>query len=130
MTRLSCHFPIIEQRKRASGEKFLPASELNGTTGPHTVSSCSRMIRTQVLEGSSQSDVTVEDVESLSREPKRSKTVHVVGHCQKLCQQLVKLTGTTPVVYFTSTFDRTLMLRGWGTVNKLLPTNCPDREKT
>jgi hypothetical protein len=41
-----------------------------------------RRIRTQVLEGSSQSDVTVEDVESLSREPKLSKTVHVVGHCQ------------------------------------------------
>ena len=41
-------------------------------------------IRTQLMEGSSQSDVTVEDVESLSREPKRSKTVHVVGHCQKL----------------------------------------------
>jgi hypothetical protein len=43
-----------------------------------------RRIRTQVLQGSSQSDVTVEDMESLSREPKRSNTVHVVGHCQKL----------------------------------------------
>jgi hypothetical protein len=89
-----------------------------------------RRIRTQVLQGSSQSDVTVEDVESLSRESKRSKTVHVVGHCQKLCQEHGKLTGTTPVVYFASTFDRTLKLRGWGTVNKTLPTNWSDREKT
>jgi hypothetical protein len=82
-----------------------------------------------VLEGSSQSDVTVEHVGSLSREPKRSKTVHVVGPCQKLCQQRGKLGGTTPVVYFASVFDNTLKLRGWATVNKPLPTNWPDREK-
>ncbi len=37
--------------------------------------------------------------------------------------------GTTPVVYYTSTFDRALKLRGWGTVNKPLPTNWSDREK-
>jgi hypothetical protein len=89
-----------------------------------------RRIRTQVLEGSSQSDVTVEDVGSLSRDPNHSKTVHVVGHCQKLCQERGKLTGTTPVVYFASTFDRALKLRGWGTLNKPLPTNWSDREKT
>ncbi len=82
-----------------------------------------RWIRTQVLEGSSPSDETVKDVESLSRETKCSKTVHVVGHCQKLCQYRGKLTGTTPVVYFASTFDRALKLRGWGTVNKTLLTN-------
>ena len=89
-----------------------------------------RRIRTQVLEGSSQPDVTVEDVGSLSRDPNHSKTVHVVGHCQKLCQYRGKLTGTTPVVYFSSTFDRALKLRGWGTVNKPLPTNWTDREKS
>jgi hypothetical protein len=32
-------------------------------------------------------------------------------------------------VYFASVFDRVLKLRGWGTVNKLLPTNWSDREK-
>jgi hypothetical protein len=68
-----------------------------------------------VLEGSSQSDVTVEHVGSLSREPNRSKTVHVVGPCQKLFQQSGKLGGTTPVVYFASVFDRDLKLRGWST---------------
>jgi hypothetical protein len=82
-----------------------------------------RRTQTQVLEGSSQSDVTVEDVESLSREPKRSKTVHVVGPCQKLWQQCGELAGTTPVVYVVSVFDRDLKLRGWSTVNNPLPTN-------
>ena len=37
-----------------------------------------RRIRTQLLDGSSQSDVTVQDVESLSRDPKR--------FCVDLCQ--------------------------------------------
>ncbi len=32
-------------------------------------------------------------------------------------------------MYFSSTFDRALKLRGWGTVNKSLPTNWTDREK-
>ena len=33
-------------------------------------------------------------------------------------------------MYFVSVFDITLKLRGWVTVNKSLPTNLPDREKS
>ena len=33
-------------------------------------------------------------------------------------------------MYFESDFVRVLKLRGWGTVNKPLPTNWPDREKS
>ena len=42
-------------------------------------------MRSQLLDGNSQSDVTVQDVESLSRDPKRSKTVHVVGPLPTNC---------------------------------------------
>jgi hypothetical protein len=86
-------------------------------------------MRTQMMDGNSQSDVTVQDVEALSRNPKDIKTVHVLGHCQKMCQKRGKLKGTTTVVFFVSTFVRVLKSRGWGTVNKPLPTNWSDREK-
>ena len=86
-------------------------------------------IRTQLLDGNSQSDVTVQDVEALSRDPKRIKTVHVLGHCQRMCQEHGKLKGTSDVAFFVSTFVRALKSRGWGTGNKPLPTNWPGREK-
>ena len=46
-------------------------------------------IRTQMIDGNSQSDVTVQDLEELSRAPMRRKTE--VGHCQKVCQDGAKL---------------------------------------
>ena len=44
---------------------------------------------TQMIDGNSQSDVTAQDLEELSRDPKRRKTE--VGHCQKVCQDGAKL---------------------------------------
>ena len=46
-------------------------------------------IRTQMIDGNSQSDVTEQDLEELSRAPKRTKTE--VGRCQKVCQDSEKL---------------------------------------
>ena len=60
-------------------------------------------MRSQLLDGNSQSDVTVQDVEELSRAPKRTMTAHEVGHCQKLCNERGKVKGPTVVIFFVST---------------------------
>jgi hypothetical protein len=85
-------------------------------------------MRTQMIDGNSQSDVTAEDLEELSRAPKRRKTE--VGHCQKVCQDGAKLQGpgTTAVAFWVSKFVPALTSRGWNTANKPLPRNWPDRE--
>jgi hypothetical protein len=41
-------------------------------------------MRTQMIDGNSQSDVTPEDLEELSRPPKHTKTAHLFGQCQKV----------------------------------------------
>jgi len=85
-------------------------------------------MRTQMIDGNSQSDVTAEDLEELSRAPKRRKTE--VGHCQKVCQDGAKLQGpgTTAVAFWVSKFVPALTSRGWNTANKPLPRNWPGRE--
>jgi hypothetical protein len=85
-------------------------------------------MRTQMIDGNSQSDVTAEDLEELSRAPKRRKTE--VGHCQKVCQDGAKLQGpgTTAVAFWVSKFVPPPTSRGWNTANKPLPRNWPDRE--
>ncbi len=85
-------------------------------------------MRTQMIDGNSQSDVTAEDLEELSRAPKRRKTE--VGHCQKVCQDGAKLQGpgTTAVAFWVSKFVPALTSRGWNTANKPLPRNWSDRE--
>ena len=83
-------------------------------------------MRTQIINGDSQSDVTVQDLEELSRAPKRKKTE--VGHCQKVCQDGAKLQGTTAVAFWLSKFVSVLKSRGWDTANKPLPRNWSDRE--
>ncbi len=83
-------------------------------------------MRTQMIDGISQSDVTAQDLEELSRAPKRKKTE--VGHCQKVCQDGAKLQGTTAVAFWVSKFVPALKSRGWDTVNKLLPKNWSGRE--
>ena len=70
-------------------------------------------IRTQMINGDSQSDVTVQDLEELSRAPKRKKTE--VGHCQKVCQGGAKLQGTTAVAFWVSKFVPALKSREWDT---------------
>ncbi len=85
-------------------------------------------MRTQMIDGNSQSDVTAEDLEELSRAPKRRKTE--VGHCQKVCQDGAKLQGpgTTAVAFWVSKFVPALTSRGWNTANKPLPRNWTGRE--
>ena len=83
-------------------------------------------MRTQMIDGNSQSDVTAQDLEELSRAPKRRKTE--VGHCQKVCQDGAKLKGTTAVAFWVSKFVPALTSRGWNTANKPLPKNWSDRE--
>jgi len=85
-------------------------------------------MRTQMIDGNSQSDVTAEDLEELSRAPNRRKTE--VGHCQKVCQDGAKLQGpgTTAVAFWVSKFVPALTSRGWNTANKPLPRNWPGRE--
>ena len=83
-------------------------------------------MRTQMIDGNSQSDVTAQDLEQLSRAPKRRKTE--VGHCQKVCQDGAKLQGTTAVAFWVSKFVPALMSRGWNTGNKPLPKNWSGRE--
>jgi hypothetical protein len=83
-------------------------------------------MRTQMIDGNSQSDVTAQDLEQLSRAPKRRKTE--VGHCQKVCQDGAKLQGTTAVAFWVSKFVPALTSRGWNTANKPLPRNWSDRE--
>ena len=83
-------------------------------------------MRTQIINGDSQSDVTVQDLEELSRAPKRKKTE--VGHCQKVCQDGAKLQGTTAVAFWVSKFVPALKSRGWDTANKPLPKNWSGRE--
>ncbi len=56
-------------------------------------------MRTQIIDGNSKSDVTEQDLEELSRPPKRTKTAHLLGHCQKVCQDGAKLQGTTAVAF-------------------------------
>ncbi len=67
-------------------------------------------MRTQMIDGNSQSDVTAQDLEELSRAPNRRKTE--VGHCQKVCQDGEKLQGTTAVVFWVSKFVPTLTSLG------------------
>ena len=86
-------------------------------------------MRTQMIDGNSQSDVTPQDLEELSRPPKRTKTAHLIGQCQKVCQDGAKLQRTTAVAFFVSKFVPALKSRGWDTANKPLPKNWPDREK-
>ena len=85
-------------------------------------------MRTQMIDGNSQSDVTAQDLEQLSRAPKRRKTE--VGHCQKVCQDGAKLQGpgTTAVAFWVSKFVPALTSRGWNTATKPLPRNWPGRE--
>jgi hypothetical protein len=71
----------------------------------------------------------VQDLEELSRDPKRTKTVHVVGRCQNVCQRGAKVQGTTAVAFFVSRFVPALQSRGWGTANKPELLNWSDREK-
>ena len=68
------------------------------------------------MDGNSQSDVTVdsEDMEELSRVPTHTKTGHVVGHCQKVCQEGGKVHGTTVVAFLVSRFVQILKSRDWG----------------
>ena len=68
-------------------------------------------MRTQIINGDSQSDVTVQDLEELSRAPKRKKTE--VGHCQKVCQDGAKLQGTTTVAFWLSKFVPKVTLVGY-----------------
>jgi hypothetical protein len=49
----------------------------------------------------------VQDFEELSRSPKRKKTK--VGNCQKVCQDGVKLQGTTVVTFWVSNFVPVVM---------------------
>jgi hypothetical protein len=81
-----------------------------------------------MIDGNSQSDVTAQDLEELSRTPKRKKTE--VGHCQKVCQDGAKLQGTTSVGCWVSKFVPGLKSRGWDTTNKPLPKNWSVREIT
>ena len=83
-------------------------------------------MRTQIINGDSQSDVTVQDLEELSRAPKRKKTE--VGHCQKVCQDGAKLQETTAVAFWVSKFVPVLKSRGWDTTNKPSPKNWSDSE--
>jgi hypothetical protein len=83
-----------------------------------------------MIDGNGQSDVTPHELEELSRPPKHTKTTHVLGQCQKVCQDGAKLQRTTVVAFFVSKFVPALKSRGWDTPNKLLPKNSPDREKT
>jgi hypothetical protein len=83
-------------------------------------------MRTQMIDGNSQSDVTGQDLEELSRAPKRRKTE--VGHCQKVCQDGAKLQGTTAVSFWVSKFVPALTSRGWNTANNPLSRNWSDRE--
>ncbi len=87
-------------------------------------------MRTQMIDGNSQSDVTAQDLGELSRPPNHTKTAHLLGHCQKVCQDGAKLQRTTTVAFFVSKFVPPLKSRGWDTVNKPLPKNWPDRENT
>jgi hypothetical protein len=86
-------------------------------------------MRTQLLDDNSQSDVTVQDLEELSRDPKHSTTVHLVGRCQKVCQQGGEMQGTTDVAFFVSRFVPALQSRGLGTSNKPLPQEPQVKEK-
>jgi hypothetical protein len=85
-------------------------------------------MRTQMIDGNSQSDVTAQDLGELSRPPNRTKTAHLLGHCQKVCQDGAKLQRTTAVAFFVSKFVPDLKSRGWDTENKPLPKNWPGRE--
>jgi hypothetical protein len=87
-------------------------------------------MRTQMIDGNSQSDVTPQDLEELSRPPKRTKTAHLFGQCQKVCQDGVKLQRTTAVAFLMSKFVPALKSRGWDTANKPLPKNWSDREES
>jgi hypothetical protein len=69
-------------------------------------------MRTQLIDGNSQSDVTVQDLEELSRPPKRTKTAYFLGHCQNVCQDGAKLQGTTAVAFLVSKFVPPLKSRG------------------
>jgi hypothetical protein len=60
----------------------------------------------------------------------RTKTVHLIGHCQKVCQDGTKLQGTTLVDFFVSKFVPALKSHGRDTANKSLPKNWTDRENT
>jgi hypothetical protein len=74
-----------------------------------------------MIDGNSQSDVTPQDLEELSRPHKRTKTTHLLGQCQKVCQDGAKLQRTTAVAFFVSKFVPSLKSRGWDTANKPLP---------
>jgi hypothetical protein len=65
-------------------------------------------------------------LEELSSDPKYTKTE--VGHCQKVCQDGVKLQGTTTVAFWVTKFVPALKSLGWDTVNKPLPKNWSGRE--
>jgi hypothetical protein len=73
-----------------------------------------------MIDGNSQLDVTVQDLEELSRPPRDTKTTHLIGHCQKVCQDGVKLQRTTSVDFFVSKFVPVLKSLGWDTANKSL----------
>ena len=60
----------------------------------------------------------------------RTKTVHLIGHCQKVCQDGAKLQGTTAVAFWVSKFVPTLTSLGWNTSNNPLPKNWSGRENT
>ena len=110
---------VTKKRKNKSGKEHTGKGNLGDETHMR------QRIKTQMIDENSQSDVTVQELEELSRSPKRTKTVHLLGHCQKVCKEGVTLQGTTVVAFFVPA----LQSRGWGTHKKPLPKNWPGREK-
>ena len=104
-----------KKRKSKSGKEHTGKGNLGDETHMR------QRIKTQMIDGNSRSDVTVQELEELSRSPKSTKTVHLLGHCEKVCQEGAKLQGTTDAAFFVSKFVPTLQSRGWGTHNKPLP---------
>jgi hypothetical protein len=93
---------VSEKRKSKSGKEHKGKGNLEDENHMR------QRMKTQMIDRNSQSDVTVQELEELSRSPKRTKTVHLLGHRQKVCQEGVKLQGTTGVAFFVSKFVPTL----------------------
>ncbi len=59
-------------------------------------------IRTQMTDGNSEWDVTEQDLEELSRPPKRTKTTHLLGHVPMVttdtehCVERIQCAGSPP----------------------------------
>ena len=87
--RVSLHYSQVpkvpKKRKVKSGKEHTGKGNLGDQDHRR------QRIRTQMIDGNSQSDVTEEDLEELSRSPKNIKTPHLFGHCQIVCQDGAKL---------------------------------------